>query len=234
MTTYPCWVEPTDAVLHQILTGAQSVGIPPMLDPDQRLSAESALATAVGALHLATGRRLHGPGVATDEYLVRGDVRRVSTTFRPVREVLEVDIEGTLVDTQQYGQMLLVGQTIDVQSICSVLPKKLTITYRFGSTMTLPARNVTLFYAHQLYLSTPEGNNGECQLPERVTSVNREGVSMTVIDPMTFLDNGRTGVPRIDQWLSSYLAFRGARYPGVFSGDAPPPSNVSVSCLESA
>jgi len=45
-----------------------------------------------------------------------------------------------------------------------------------------------------------------CQLPQRVTSINREGVTFTVIDPMRMLDEGKTGVYEIDLWLMSEKA----------------------------
>ena len=41
-----------------------------------------------------------------------------------------------------------------------------------------------------------------CSLPERVTSITRQGVSWTVLDPQDFLDKGYTGFGRLNQWLS--------------------------------
>ena len=42
-----------------------------------------------------------------------------------------------------------------------------------------------------------------CRLPQRVTDITREGVSMTVLDPQDFLDEGKTGLPEVDQFLSA-------------------------------
>jgi hypothetical protein len=41
-----------------------------------------------------------------------------------------------------------------------------------------------------------------CRLPQRVQTITRQGVSMTLIDPLDFLDEGRTGVYEFDLWLS--------------------------------
>ena len=43
----------------------------------------------------------------------------------------------------------------------------------------------------------------DCQLPARTTSVSREGITMTIIDPQSFLDKGRTGLITVDLWLSA-------------------------------
>jgi len=40
-----------------------------------------------------------------------------------------------------------------------------------------------------------------CILPDRVTSITREGVSMEFIDPQEFLDKGLVGIPAVDRWL---------------------------------
>ncbi|MFR9675846.1 hypothetical protein [Streptomyces sp. TR02-1] len=45
-------------------------------------------------------------------------------------------------------------------------------------------------------------NGKGCKLPQRVTSVEREGLTYTLTDPMEFLDRGRVGLAEVDQWLS--------------------------------
>ena len=42
---------------------------------------------------------------------------------------------------------------------------------------------------------------GECRLPKRVTNLTRQGVTMTLLDPQDFLDNGRTGLYLADLFL---------------------------------
>lgn len=41
-----------------------------------------------------------------------------------------------------------------------------------------------------------------CSLPDRVTTVTRQGVSWTILDPQDFLTKGLLGVGRLDQWIS--------------------------------
>lgn len=46
-------------------------------------------------------------------------------------------------------------------------------------------------------------SGGDCRLPERVTSVTRQGVSAIILDPMAFLDKGKTGLYVVDLFLSA-------------------------------
>lgn len=43
----------------------------------------------------------------------------------------------------------------------------------------------------------------DCTLPERVTTVVREGVTYTIMDSMKMIDEGRTGLFLVDLWLKS-------------------------------
>jgi hypothetical protein len=59
----------------------------------------------------------------------------------------------------------------------------------------------------------------DCKLPERVTSVSRQGVSMTVVDPADFLDKGRTGISVVDLWLAAVNPHGHRQRPRVWSPD---------------
>lgn len=43
----------------------------------------------------------------------------------------------------------------------------------------------------------------KCRLPRRVTSIVRQNVTVAVLDPLTLFQEGRTGLPEVDLWLSS-------------------------------
>lgn len=42
-----------------------------------------------------------------------------------------------------------------------------------------------------------------CSLPERITTVTRQGATWTVLDPQDFLSRGLVGFAPVDQWLSA-------------------------------
>lgn len=45
--------------------------------------------------------------------------------------------------------------------------------------------------------------DASCCLPKRVQSITRQGISMVMLDPMDFLQHGRTGLYFVDLWLAS-------------------------------
>lgn len=57
------------------------------------------------------------------------------------------------------------------------------------------------------------------RLPVRLQSITRQQVSMTVLDPMAFLDKGLTGVVEADMFISAYNPNRQKRRPQVWSPD---------------
>lgn len=61
-----------------------------------------------------------------------------------------------------------------------------------------------------------------CDLPKRVTSITRQGVTMALLDPQDFLDQGRTGIWIVDQAIKTYNPNKLARGAGVYSVDAKP------------
>jgi hypothetical protein len=58
-----------------------------------------------------------------------------------------------------------------------------------------------------------------CQIPQRVTSVNREGMSFTILDSMKMIEEGRTGLALVDLWLVADKKGRKAK-PGIFAPGA--------------
>jgi len=44
---------------------------------------------------------------------------------------------------------------------------------------------------------------GQARLPDRMSSVSRQGVSAQVADPSTMFTDGQTGIPAVDLWVAS-------------------------------
>lgn len=61
--------------------------------------------------------------------------------------------------------------------------------------------------------------NKPCQLPQRISSVTRQGVSISFLDSMDFLDKGRTGLYWVDLAIQMYNPRGLARRPTVYSPD---------------
>lgn len=104
---------------------------------------------------------------------------------------------------------------------------ELTIDYIYGSPPPLEIQRAIDEFATQLDLIGSDA----CMLPSRVTSVTREGLSWTVLDPQLFLDGGKTGLYYPDLVIAAYgnkVKLR-AR---VFSPEHPPPHRIFEEILD--
>lgn len=156
----------------------------------------------------------------------------------PVLAVTEVKVDGSVVDP---GDGVSTGYRVDdwrtlvrlpdpatglrgVWPCCPIIDLPDTARGTFSVTATYgrrpPAGGVAAaaFLACQLALACTPGAAG-CQLPQRVTSVVRQNVSMIVLDPMAFLEDGKTGLYSVDLWLKSVNPGKLSRPPAVLSPD---------------
>lgn len=79
-------------------------------------------------------------------------------------------------------------------------PETFDVTYFYGRTVPEEGVLAAKRLASELY-STCTG--GPCGLPKRVQNITRQDVSMSFIDPMEFLDQGRTGLYEVDLFLAA-------------------------------
>jgi hypothetical protein len=61
----------------------------------------------------------------------------------------------------------------------------------------------------------------DCMLPQRITSISRQGVSYTLLDSQDFIDDVRTGVYAIDLFLKTVNPDKARAKSRVFSPDVP-------------
>ncbi len=57
------------------------------------------------------------------------------------------------------------------------------------------------------------------RLPQRVLTLTRQGMSMTVLDPQTFIKEGLTGIYEVDLFIRGYNPAKQTRRPTVWSPD---------------
>lgn len=140
----------------------------------------------------------------------------------PVRSVQKVMKGDVVLDPSEYkvvnGSLLqLSGSSHDV---CG-----LEVTYTYGVSVPVAGRRAARNLAREL----AKGWAGdECSLPDRVTNVNRQGFSFTVMDPQDFIDEGRTGIYEVDLFLRAVNPDRARKPAKVFSPDLPKAYRVTV------
>ena len=231
------WLDPL--VYSTVTTGCPDPNFVTPNPPDTTV--QLAVSEASAILTRLTSYLIHPAGEAVEDFKASPHIHRMSPNYLPIKEILQVwrisldnGLAQEIIDPDwfQHGNAIyFTRRKVSVlswyRSICGCEPfsdELLRLRYSFGNTVTQAARRAALYLARQLWLSCHTGE-GECELPERVTSVNREGLSYTIIDPQTFLDMGRTGLPKVDLWLTSVNPNRSRRPSGVWTPDAPPAVN---------
>jgi hypothetical protein len=224
------WVDPTDPEVFAAVAGVEA----DQADDDLQLVVNQAVALACEILTFATAGLIHGPGTRTEEFIGRGS-KRFAPVYGPVVEVLSLVRVGS--DQERAIPFRLIGNTVYVGGQAGTAGGSVPLwrinwasgaqeqvhrlTYRYASTVTAGARLILLHYAHEFFLWLTEQDD-DCQLPDNVTSITREGLGIELATPQDFLDKGRTGMAKVDTWLSQVNAKRALRPSAVYTPDSPP------------
>lgn len=136
----------------------------------------------------------------------------------PITAIVEVTENGVTLDPGDY-RLTRSGWLERLDGAWTTCFDTTEITYRFGEPPPEGGVQSVVTLAIQFMLDFL--GDSKCRLPQRVTSLTRQGISMSMIDPMDFLPEGKTGFYLIDLWLSAVNpGHRGARG-SVFSLDIP-------------
>jgi hypothetical protein len=156
---------------------------------------------------------------------------RIRLRGSPVKRIVDVWADGKHLDPADY--VLLDQGTLGFLGSSACCASCVMVTYLYGS---LPpgGEQAAVKLADEL-IAAAEGE--DCDLPQRVTSVSRQGVSWTLLDPQEFLRDRRTGIYEIDLLLAAINPAKALLRPRVFSPDlpraqtweqSPPPPAIAV------
>lgn len=127
----------------------------------------------------------------------------------PVSEILAVTVDGEVIDPSAYridNRSWLVRTDGHRWPTCQDLGKPLgepdtwSVDYRWGTPVPKGGQVAASVLACEMAKATLGRN---CELPQRVQTVTREGVSMTILDTFEGLEAGRTGIWMVDSWVVS-------------------------------
>lgn len=96
-------------------------------------------------------------------------------------------------------------------------PSNVEVTYTYGTPPPTAGKAAARILAIEL-VKLYEGDDS-CALPQRVTSISRQGVSYTLLDSQDFIDELRTGIYAIDLFLKTANPDRARARARVFSPD---------------
>lgn len=155
----------------------------------------------------------------------------------PVISVQQVKVYGDVVDPARYrldgGSRLVWQPDLDMSHqlttrwhnwpACQMLDRPDTelwtwsVAYTYGRQCPNGGKMAAATLACQLALAMtpPSPESPGCRLPQRVTNIIRQGVSMVVLDPMTLIKDGLTGLAEVDLWVSAVLNGRQRRGGGL-------------------
>lgn len=220
-------------------------------DEDTLKDYETALAAcefATQMLWSQSGRKFHTGTVATERYIV--DRTWISPyTLTPVRGsvVYDRDWGVYIVDPYDWNNRKIRLDGVPIKSIGSVtsladgrvldpseytvinkaflqldgpIPRGIEISYTYGQEPPKTGRMAAKVMATQFFYLW-SGREEHCSLPDRVTSVTREGVSWVLLDNQDFLDDLKTGIYIVDMFLKSVNPDKARVKAKVFSVDMP-------------
>jgi hypothetical protein len=143
----------------------------------------------------------------------------------PVHEITEIRIGGETLDPSAYTLVqpnTLIRRDGGLWPLCQQLgdddddPGVLVVDYTCGE----PIDAFGLMAIGRFGCELLKACSGKpCQLPTGVTSMVRQGVAISVIDPMEYVKEGRTGVYEFDLWRALVNPNRQASRSTVWSPD---------------
>lgn len=193
---------------------------PDLLSTTDEVLAEQAAIDATWALWTLSGERFHGAQCWVEDYRTISGYCNIKLRHFPVLSVASVsrvDLSDTTLPATGVGDVVS-GWSFngsDEVKVCSgsgggsnffgaascgcSSGSVIRVHYRTGNNLPPGAPAQALRLAEE-YVKASEGQ--ECALPERVTSINRQGASWTILDPQDFLQDGLTGIGPVDSWLA--------------------------------
>lgn len=161
---------------------------------------DTELAALRTVIALCGGRWVYPPVRMVDTYPVPS-TGRIVVSGRPIRQIHSVTApDGTPVDPDDirlYNDHIVAVPVPRAPELCSSGPRTVDIDYTYGL-LELPPVVASAAAVLADEMSMADSGDANCRIPERVTSVNRQGTSWTLLDPMEFMDKGRTGIYEVD------------------------------------
>lgn len=137
------------------------------------------------------------------------------------RKVIKVhsmrDMDGNIISPRTY--YLYDHSTLLGTPNSSWTPSNVEVTYTYGSPPPQAGRAAARMLATELVKLYE--NDDSCSLPQRVTSVARQGISYTILDDQSFIDELKTGIYAVDLFLKTANPDKARARSRVFSPDVP-------------
>lgn len=142
----------------------------------------------------------------------------------PLVSITEVLIDGATLDPSAYRiddwrRLVRVDgeQWPACQDLSAPTTEADTFSVEFAYGVAPPAAAVAAAATLGCQFALACAGSAACRLPQRVQSITRQGVSMVMLDPFTFFDDGRTGLYDVDLFLAAYGNSAKKRWPAIIA-----------------
>lgn len=152
--------------------------------------------------------------------------RNLRLRHTPVRSVTSITFMGRELDPTEFS-LRNNSYLVRTNALPWVLDpvNELEITYTYGTPPPSAGKRAATRLANELILHSM--GSGACALPERISSVARQGVSYTVMDPQEFISNGKVGIYEIDLFLAAVNPNKAKKRPRIFLAGGPRTERVN-------
>lgn len=156
----------------------------------------------------------------------------------PICSIEEVAVDGMLLNPDQYRvdefrHLVRIAGAVDIaagdttpcwpkcqdMNLADTEPNTFSVTLTYGKSVPEMLRLATAELACEIVRSCI---GQACNLPKRLASVTRQGVTVSFLDPMEFLNKGKTGIYFVDLVIRALNPYGAAKRPGIWSPDAGP------------
>lgn len=145
---------------------------------------------------------------------------RLRLRHQPVRIIEDVSLGNQLLSPDQYelrNNSFIVRK--DKLPWIMFPQQEISVSYKYGTPPPSAGRRAAIRLANELIWF--ESDDSNCSLPERVASINRQGVQYTMLDPQDFIDRGKTGIYEIDMFITSANPRGALKKPQVYVAGRP-------------
>lgn len=162
------------------------------------------------------------PAVVQGQFLntISGGTRKLYLRQTPALKINSVSINGIVLDPTKYqlrNNAYIVQTNLLEWNISPI--SEVCVNYDWGLKPPAMGKLACTLLANELIKSYTMPS--QCKLPERVTSVSRQQVSFSILDPHTFLNEGKLGIYLVDAFIATSNPSRARKQPRVISPDRP-------------
>lgn len=157
-----------------------------------------------------------------------GTIDEISLGGYPVTEIVAVKIDGVTLGSSAYridDHRFLTRIDGDLWPSCQDLGAgndddgAFAVTFKYG----IPPPSAGVLAAKKLACELYQAcKGGTCNLPKRVQTISRQDVTVALLDPFAFFEQGRVGIYEVDLFLSAYTTGRQKRGGSIVSPDVGP------------